>query len=341
MKNILKIYRSTLKQAVSNWVVVVVILGLCILPSLYAWFYLKSSRDPYGNTKGLKVAVVNQDIGVLFREKRINIGQEVVEELAENENIGWIFVDEQLAQQGVERGAYYASIVIETGFSEKLVTLLDEFPKNPEITYTVNEKINAIAPKITSKGASTIKENIQKSFIDTINRVVMEKFNIVASDLKSTKQSVFSLIDFVHDASKSIDRLDQTLNKMLELSYRSRFKLEETYGKIPEVKTSLDDAQTTLDQSARLAQNSLDLLNTMPEKITDYRQEIQKMANTLDDELARTLNKIEEKNQIFSDDVRLMSSKLSSLEQQITSQLSGLKQLKSLVASFLPDAKLI
>ena len=40
---------------------------------LYAWFYLKSSRDPYGNAKGLKNTVVNEDVGVVFRDQRVNI----------------------------------------------------------------------------------------------------------------------------------------------------------------------------------------------------------------------------------------------------------------------------
>ena len=70
MKKIWQVYLSNLKHIFSNRVAFLV---LCILPSLYAWFYLKSSRDPYGNTKGLKIAVVNEDIGVVFRDQRVNI----------------------------------------------------------------------------------------------------------------------------------------------------------------------------------------------------------------------------------------------------------------------------
>lgn len=73
MKNIWKVYRSSIKKIAGNRVAMLIVIVLCILPSLYAWFYLKSSRDPYGNTKGLKVAVVNQDVGVMFREKRVNV----------------------------------------------------------------------------------------------------------------------------------------------------------------------------------------------------------------------------------------------------------------------------
>ena len=227
MKRIRRIYTADLKRIFSNRGAMVIVLGLCILPSLYAWFYLKSSRDPYGNTRGIKVAVVNNDIGAVFKEEFINIGAEVIKELKTDQNIGWIFVDENIANQGTKLGKYYASIVIESGFSEKMITLLDEFPQHPEIRYTVNEKLNAIAPKITSKGATTIKENIQKSFIDTVNRILMEKLNLVGFDLQASKTSVYGLIDFVHDARESLDAVDEKINKILEISYRSRYQLEE------------------------------------------------------------------------------------------------------------------
>ena len=161
MKKIWQVYLSNLKHVFSNRVAFLIVLVLCILPSLYAWFYLKSSRDPYGNTKGLKIAVVNEDLGVVFRDQRVNIWADVVNELKTNDSIWWVFVDSQVAQEGTRLGKYYASIVIESWFSEKMVSLLDEFPRHPEIHYTVNEKIKAIAPKITAKGASIIKENIQ------------------------------------------------------------------------------------------------------------------------------------------------------------------------------------
>lgn len=103
MKQIWKIYRSDLQSIFSNWVTVLIVVALCILPSLYAWFYLKSSRDPYGNTKGIKVALVNEDRGTLFKDQFFNVGAEVVSELKTNESIGWVFVDRKVAEEGTKR----------------------------------------------------------------------------------------------------------------------------------------------------------------------------------------------------------------------------------------------
>jgi putative membrane protein len=155
----------------------VIIIAICILPSLYARFYLKSSRDPYWNTKWLKVAVVNNDEWTIFNEEYINIWNEIIDELKANDAIWRVFVDEDTAQEWTRLWQYYANIVIESWFSQKFVTFLDEDPQNPELHYTVNEKINAIVPKITDKWTSTIKENIEKQFIRTVDEVVMSKIN--------------------------------------------------------------------------------------------------------------------------------------------------------------------
>ena len=341
MKKIWQVYLSNLKHVFSNRVAFLIVLVLCILPSLYAWFYLKSSRDPYGNTKGLKIAVVNEDVGVVFRDQRVNVWADVVNELKTNDSIWWVFVDSQVAQEGTRLGKYYASIVIESWFSEKMVSLLDEFPRHPEIHYTVNEKINAIAPKITAKGASSIKENIQKSFLDSLNRVLMEKLNLIGFDLKNSKQSVYSLIDFVHDARTSLDHLDQKIDKMLELSYRSRFRLEEMYGKVPEVKTNINDVQSTLSKSSLLAQNSLNFLSTTPEKIKGYKSELQTIANDIDGEFSRILDKADQKNQNFAQDLQRINPKLSQLEQQVGNQAASLQQVRLLISSLFPGSPLL
>lgn len=198
-----------------------------------------------------------------------------------------------------------------------MTTLLDELPQHPEIRYTVNEKINAIAPKITGKGAETIKENIQRAFVDTVNRVLMEKLNLIGFDLKQSKQSVYSLIDFVHDARESLDHLDEKITKMLEISYRSRFRLEELYGELPELKKNLAQGKTTLANSALLAQNSLNFLETTPQKLKVHKNELQQIANDVDNEFSRVLNKAEQTHEQISDDLQALNPKLQHLENEI------------------------
>ena len=81
LKNIFKIYKRDLKDIFTNKILLVVIIGLAFLPSLYAWFNIKASWDPYGNTKNISVAVVNNDKGTIIRDKKINMGDELIEKL--------------------------------------------------------------------------------------------------------------------------------------------------------------------------------------------------------------------------------------------------------------------
>jgi putative membrane protein len=61
MKNIWKIFTGDLKKLVKQPFALVIIIGLCVIPSLYAWFNIFANWDPYANTGGIPVAVVSLD----------------------------------------------------------------------------------------------------------------------------------------------------------------------------------------------------------------------------------------------------------------------------------------
>lgn len=70
MEKVWKIYTTDLKKITTNWAASLIIAALIILPSLYAWFNIKASWDPYGHTKGIAVAVVNLDRGTAINGKK-------------------------------------------------------------------------------------------------------------------------------------------------------------------------------------------------------------------------------------------------------------------------------
>src|SRR5690625_7488642 len=112
MKNIWNIYKLDLKNIVTNFVVAILIGGLVILPSLYAWLNIKASWDPYAQTDQIPIGVVNEDEGAVIRDQQVNVGEELVKALKENADFEWNFVDRQTAIDGVEYGNYYAVIVV-------------------------------------------------------------------------------------------------------------------------------------------------------------------------------------------------------------------------------------
>ena len=244
MKQIWRIYTTDIRNVAKHWAAIVIILGLTILPSLYAWFNIKASWDPYGSTKDVPIAVSNEDSGTTLRGKDINIGKEVVDSLKKDKNLGWKFVNEKQAIEGVKHGDYYASITIPKDFSEKIATVLSDNPQKPELQYYVNEKVNAIAPKITSKGASGIVEEIGKNFVKTANGEIFKIFNELGIDLETNLPSIEKVKELV-------------------------FKLETQF---PEINNLVDTALTDADTAQKLVKTAQDTLPTVENVIRDGQQ---------------------------------------------------------------------
>ena len=148
MKNIFKIYVRDMKRMFTNWAAMIIAIIIILIPSLYSLTNIKASWDPYANTGGIKIAVVNNDAGTIYKEQNLNLGEELVEKLKDNHKMNWIFVSEDEAADGLINEKYYASIVIPEDFSQCVTTLMDKEVVKPKLVYTVNEKINAIAEDI-------------------------------------------------------------------------------------------------------------------------------------------------------------------------------------------------
>ena len=162
MKNIIRIFRRDLHRLGTNALALVIIAGVTLLPALYAWFNIAANWDPYSNTGGIKVAVANEDAGTKLEGITTNLGNEIVTNLKGNDQIGWQFVDRYDALQGVQAGDYYAAIIIPQDFSENMVSVLKGDIHRPTIEYYINEKKNAIAPKITDKGVSAVQQEVNE-----------------------------------------------------------------------------------------------------------------------------------------------------------------------------------
>lgn len=173
MKNIIKLFKHDLSNIRKSVIGLIVMVGLVIVPVLYAWFNIAGSWDPYGNTGNLKVAVANSDEGYTsdLIPIKINMGDNVTSALRANDALDWVFVDEDAAVEGVKSGEYYAAVVIPREFSADMMTLFSTEVKHSEIVYYENQKANAIAPRVTDKGASTVRQQIDETFTETIGDI--------------------------------------------------------------------------------------------------------------------------------------------------------------------------
>lgn len=216
MRNIIAILKRDLSRIRGSVVALIVAVGLVIVPTLYAWFNIAGSWDPYGNTGNLKVAVANSDDGYMsdLIPVRVNIGDTVVSALRENDQLDWRFVSESDAVEGVRSGEYYAAVVIPENFSSRMMTVFSSDAEHAEIVYYENQKANAIAPRVTDKAASTVRQQIDETFAKTISDVGLattssllefmdgDQIAAYAGNLSGT---LASAITTLRDASGSVD----------------------------------------------------------------------------------------------------------------------------------------
>lgn len=181
MKNIIKVFLNDCKHIGRNVVALVVIMGLAVLPSLYAWFNILSNWDPYGSesTSNIKVAVAYDDTGINISGMDINISSNIVEALKTNDTIGWVFTDStDEAIEGVWSGDYYAALIMPEDFSKDMVSFLADNMTHPEIIYYTNQKKNAIAPKITDKAKTAVQQQVNATFISTLTEAIMKSADV-------------------------------------------------------------------------------------------------------------------------------------------------------------------
>ncbi|MBX9957711.1 YhgE/Pip domain-containing protein [Peribacillus simplex] len=211
MRNIQEIFIDDLKSIYKNFFVCIVVVFLMFIPSIYAWFNIVASWDPYANTEGILVGVANNDKGAELNGEAVNIGKEVLEGLKENKDLGWRFTSEKEAIAKVEKGDFYASIIIPENFSEHIATIMTDDPKKAGIDYYVNEKINSIAPKITAAGANSIVDNVSKTFIKSASGSILAIFNELGITLQNELPTIQKMKNMVYLLEAELPELEQNI----------------------------------------------------------------------------------------------------------------------------------
>ncbi|RTE06446.1 YhgE/Pip domain-containing protein [Paenibacillus whitsoniae] len=274
MRKIFRIYRTDLLNLWRVPTGLLLMVALSILPSVYAWVNLEAMWDPYANTSGIRIAVTSNDVGATVEGQSINIGNEVIESLKSNHTLGWTFVNQKEALDGVERGEYYASLILPVDFSRKITSIVDGQMEKPEIIYTVNEKINAVAPKITSKGASSVTEQIATNFIKTVSTSILTRMHELGIDVQRELPTIRNMEGKILELEQRLPDITEMGNKALEIEAKlpeiaaKGQKIVELEQRIPEINQAADTLvkiQQRWPQIQDAAQEVLVIQQKLPE----------------------------------------------------------------------------
>ena len=187
---IAEIMKKNFKGAFANPIVVIVLIGIIIIPSLYALLNIQACWDPYGNTGDVPFAIANLDEGASFNDKDINVGKELVKDLKKNDKFEWTFVSEDDLRKGVYNGTYYAGIVIPKNLSENIVSITGDNPQQAKLEYIVNMKTNPVATKLTDSGANAVYTSLNAKIVEIIDIAAYQKLGELQAGLAEGAQKL-------------------------------------------------------------------------------------------------------------------------------------------------------
>ena len=237
-----------------NPVAVVVTLGVAIIPSLYAWFNILANWDPYSSTGNLQVAVANEDKGTTSDlVGRLDAGKQVVSQLKKNDRLGWTFVSADKAVEGVQSGEYYAAIVLPKDFSASLINSITGSSDKPNIIYYVNEKKNAIAPKITDTGATTIDSQINATFVSTVSKTLVQTMTKEGGKLSQSADGTrTSVVNDLNGLIEQLNDIDSSLGRMGGTFDDAKKGIKQAKSTVASLKRQISSAQKAAKQSQKL-----------------------------------------------------------------------------------------
>ena len=323
MGNVLAIlardFRRLLKVP-SAWVVAI---GLVLIPPMYAWFNIRGFWNPYHNTKGIEVTVVNNDRGTANKLiGKANLGDQIVAQLKANDQLGWNFADEREGMARVRSGESYATIVIPKTFSKDLVGTITGSGNRPELKYYVNEKVSAIAPKITDTGADTVDTQVNSTFVSTVSEVLSNALNSLNGTISTTAGTMQA------DAVQSLNEARSTISSARGKLAKIIGTMDSTPAKTKTARQSL----SSLQQAAVDAGNSLTATSTL---ITKAQSGINDFADTTSTGLDQGTTLLTQSMQQATTTITTVTTGLSSANTAAGNAVSTLQTVNDSTASVL------
>ncbi len=303
IKHIGNIFRADWQRLTASVVAVVVMLGLCLVPCLYAWFNILSNWDPYGpaSTGNIKVAVANEDKGCEILGLHLNIGELVMEGLQTNDQMGWVFLeDQETALDGVYAGDYYAALVVPEEFTADFVSLLDGELEHPQIQYYENEKKNAIAPKITGKAKTAVQEQINNTIIEKVAGALTTASSVFQALGLDAEDVAARLIEKLQDAqwqmnqlSKILTSLEDVMNNADDLLTAAAITVDDVNGVLVNASDTVGSVGDMITTGSNIADSTasdvVSILNAIDKSLVDLEDKLRQWGTAEDPTLLQQL----------------------------------------------------
>ncbi len=351
MRNIWHLFLDDIKRIGKNTITAIVILGLVLLPSLFSWYNILACWDVFNNTGQLSVAVANSDEGYesSLVHVKMNIGENVLSALRANDQLNWVFTNEEDAIDGTRSGKYYAAVVIPENFSRDMLSFDKDDgsseSSSAQIIYYVNDKSNAISPRITDQVADTVSTQVNKVFTETIANIALNIASSLAdyADDSKLSDSIAALASRLQQNATSLSETADAVNSYAEIIVSAESIVDDSSKLLNEAGDSISDIADSAKEAKESADNITSAFNDSAEKLSEALQKSAEAykslpdsiasafdtANALSKDAANSLRNRADTADALASDFRNIAERLSTLEDSLPDDVA--QQVEAIV----------
>ncbi|MDU2564917.1 MAG: YhgE/Pip domain-containing protein [Streptococcus lutetiensis] len=291
----------------------VTMIGVALVPALYNLSFLGSMWDPYGSLDNLPVAVVNKDKTATLNDKKLTIGDDMVDSMSINKALDYHFVSQKKADKGLKDGDYYMVITLPEDLSEKASSLLTDNPKKLNIKYQTTAGRSFVASKMSESAMTKLKDTVSENITETYTKAVFKSMSSLQDGLQEASDGGNELLS----GSQQLESGSQTITDNLNTAASGSQTLADGTATLSSGLTTYTNGVSTLASGANeLNSNSVALISGIAQ-LKESSTQVQRLvdgANSLTDGLQQLAT----------------STTLSAEEtENIQSLISGLPQLNA------------
>lgn len=253
MSNIWLLFKTDMQRITRNLVTILMVMGLVLLPSIFSWYNVLACWDVFENTDNLTVAVANTDEGYQsdLIPVTINVGEQVVADLHNNDDLNWVFVSEEEAIEGAESGEYYAAVIIPESFSQDMMTFYSDDVEHAKLIYYSNEKKNAIAPNLINNGADQVATQVNEVFTETISELALALATSISdyADDADVNSTIGDLSSHVAELGGQMDEAAQVVQSYAAIVESSQALVSGSASLLEQAGTSADEVLAAVNES--------------------------------------------------------------------------------------------
>ena len=294
----------------------------------------------------VKIALVNEDTGVIYNGDDLRIGDILVNSLGQETNYKLETVSRAIAESGLEKGNYNVMIVLPSNFSRETLSLESDSPTQAIFQY----KVKSDSQAITKQGEQVVSE-IKNLFNKNIIGIY---FSSIIGNLQTAQTQV----------ATSVGREKTVLNKYQSnlitplTDHSTQFKglsgisdnLVTTYGNfnkdlqnISEANKSIMDADAKHDEKMAAAKASQEAwkasVNSREETLKKYEEFLKNSTATEQLENLRKTQAVIKENQTDPKVLKDTEDKIEALEKSLDSTLTMFNAINDRSGKVIKDYK--